>query len=476
MIEERVSFGLYGKSFQEKVIQAMLSDPKWAEQMSEVVDVDYFDLKYLSFLAERYFAYAKKYKIFPSLQLLVTIVRDDLKAGNDLVLRDQIIDYLQRMRMNPDVGDLEYVKDKSLDFCRRQALKGALETAVDQIAGGKYEEIVDTIKKAVSVGTAPVLGHDFFEDYEARFTKLVRQAVPTGIDEFDAKHVLNGGLGKGELGVVVANTGVGKSHFLVMLGAAAMKAGINVLHYTFELSETQVGTRYDSHLCSIDSGDVIDNKESIIAKYKEAKFGRLKIKEFPPNFATIYTIRSHVERLTLSGFDPGLIIIDYADVMRSSRQYDSLRHELKLVYEELRGYAVERQLPIWTASQSNKEGSSSEVVDLDNMSEAYGKAMVADVVMTISRRSFEKAEGHGRIFIAKNRAGRDGLLYNVRIDTAQSRFTVESLTTKTQEMTNDEVETKKRLREKWQALQDSKLVEGKSTQNNDVADVKLAAE
>ena len=92
----------------------------------EVVDISYFEVNYLKFLADRYFAYSRKYKVFPTLQLLVTIIKDDLKSGTDVILRNQIIDYLQRMKANPDAGDLQYVKEKSLEFCRKQALKKAL--------------------------------------------------------------------------------------------------------------------------------------------------------------------------------------------------------------------------------------------------------------------------------------------------------------------------------------------------------------
>lgn len=204
------TFGQYGRSFQEKVLQALLVDRQYAEQMLEVFESQYFELKYLTFLAERYFAYAKKYKVFPSLQLLVTIVRDELKIGTDIVLRDQIIDYLQRMKAGGDIGDLPYVKDKSLDFCRRQALKKALEDAVEQIKAEKYESIVEGIRKAVQVGTAPALGHMFFDDIEARFVELQRNCVATGIESLDKKGILNGGVGAGEVCVIVAATGVGK--------------------------------------------------------------------------------------------------------------------------------------------------------------------------------------------------------------------------------------------------------------------------
>jgi len=208
--QQQVTFGQYGKAFQEKFMQAILVDRQFAEQITEVFQVEYLDLKYLVFLADKYFSYARKYKVFPTLQLLITIIRDELKVGTDVVLRDQIVEYLTRMKSNPDPGDLQYVKDKSLDFCRKQALKSALEDAVDQMQADRYEQIVEGIKKAVCVGTTPSLGHEFFADYDARFTRLSRHAVPTGLDELDKKEILNGGLGAGELGVVVAATGVGK--------------------------------------------------------------------------------------------------------------------------------------------------------------------------------------------------------------------------------------------------------------------------
>ena len=217
--KSNVTFGQFGKSFQEKLVQALLMDHRFAEQMMEVIDVSYFEVNYLKFLADRYFAYSKKYKVFPTLQLLVTIVRDDLKTGTDVILRDQIIEYLQRMRSNPDPGDLQYVKEKSLEFCRKQALKKALESAVDQMQANKYESIVETIKRAVSVGTAPSVGHDFFNELDARFTRLKRDTIPTGLPQLDKKEVLNGGSGKGELLCVVGASGSGKSHWLTMIGA-----------------------------------------------------------------------------------------------------------------------------------------------------------------------------------------------------------------------------------------------------------------
>jgi replicative DNA helicase len=203
----------------------------------------------------------------------------------------------------------------------------------------------------------------------------------------------------------------------------------------------------------MDSNEVMDHKDKIIEKYKGMNLGRLYIKEYPTNTASIFTIRSHIERLDLKGFKPDIIIIDYADIMRSTRQFDSLRHELKLVYEELRGLAMELGVPIWTASQSNKEGANSEIIDMTNMSEAYGKAMICDFIISVSRRPHEKASGWGRLFVAKNRAGRDGLVFPAKINTAQSKFEITGAADTPEETSSsDEAEQKKALRAKWKEL------------------------
>tara|TARA_B100000085_G_scaffold285635_1_gene322644 strand:+ start:1423 stop:2796 length:1374 start_codon:yes stop_codon:yes gene_type:complete len=448
------NFSKFGKPFQEKVFQSMLTDAAWSAQMIEVVSPDYFDLKYLSYLCGKYFSYYEKYKTFPTLAILITIIKEDLSKSKDAVLRDQIIEYLHRMKTNPDMGDLQYVKDKSLEFCKRQAFKEALEQSVELIQTEKYESVLNIMKSAISVGMPNTAGHDFFDDIEARFVQINRQVCPTGLDRIDAPDILRGGLGRGELGVVAANTGVGKSHFLVAMGCAAMRAGKNVIHYTFELSEHETGKRYDSHLCHIPSNEIIERKREVIDKYKEMDLGKLIIKEYPTGSASVLTLRNHIEKLTLKGFKPSLVTVDYADVMKSSRAYDSLRHELKLIYTELRNLAVELNIPIWTASQANKDSSKSDIVGLENLGESYGKAQVADVVLSISRKPMEKSTGGGRIFVAKNRAGRDGLLFPINIDTARSKFEIldDTELTLNEAVSQDNHTMKEKLREKWKEV------------------------
>ena len=448
------NFSKYGKLFQEKVFQSMLTDKDWSAQMVEVMTPEYFDIKYLQFLCEKYFKYFSKYKSFPTLSLLVTIIKDELISSKDTALRDQIIEYLHRMKTSPDMCDIAYVKEKSLEFCKRQAFKDALEKSVELIQTEKYEHVVDIMKSAVSVGLPNSNGHDFFEDLEARFVAINRQVCPTGLTRLDAQDILRGGLGRGELGVVAANTGVGKSHFLVEMGCSAMRVGKNVVHYTFELSEHETGKRYDSNLCNIPSNEVIERKQEVVAKYKDMDLGRLVIKEYPTGGASVVTIRNHIEKLMLKGFVPSIIVIDYADVMKSTRAYDSLRHELKLIYTELRNLAVDLNVPIWTASQANKDSAKSDIVGLENMSEPYGKAQVADIVLSISRKPTEKADGSGRIFVAKNRAGRDGLLFPLNIDTARSKFRIldDTELTLNEAVAQDNHAMKNVLKEKWKEI------------------------
>lgn len=459
-----ITFSEYGKTFQEKIIQALIVDHRWASQVQEVMRVEYFEFRYLQYLAERIVGYYARYKCFPSFENLITVVRDDLKGDSDEVLRMHVIEFLSKVRQNPNVNDLPYVKEKTLDFCRKQEIKESLERIVDRVESADYDQIVEDLNRAVNKGSCESIGHSFEEDREARFIEQERHPIPTGIDEIDCQRILRGGLGRGELGVVVAPTGVGKSHALVHFGAEALLRKKNVIHYTFELSENAIGLRYDSHITGIESNKVPMHKEEVMKREDEMNLGKLIIKGYPTGTATIQTLRAHIERCTLQGHKPDLILIDYADIMRSTRKYDAPRFELKLIYEELRNLAMTFDLPIWTASQANREASTADVVGLENMSEAYGKAMVADVVISLSRKPDEKATGLGRLFVAKNRAGQDGIVYPVKINTACSYISVlegaDSLSLlETQQ--NDQQALKDSLRQKWGQIRKDKQIPSK---------------
>jgi replicative DNA helicase len=424
--DDKALFSNFGKGFQEKIVQALLLDRQWASQFCDVVKPEYFETAYMQKLVDKYLAHYKKYKDFPSLPLLIDIMKEDLKTGIDAVLRDQIIDCIKRISSNKELGDLAYVKEKSLEYCRRMELKRALGKSLEMVEQNNYESVVEIVRKAINIGSDNTPGMDLGEDIEARYAVNHRKTIPTGIPELDEKRILNGGLGMGELGIVVAPTGVGKSHMLVHFGSQALLRGKNVLHYTFELREAAVGIRYDSHLLNITSTDCPEHKDEITSFYKDKAdvLGRLKIKHYPTSMVTVNQLRAHVDRCKVEGFYPDMIIIDYAGIMRSSERYELLRLEMKRVCEELRAFADEMGVPIWTAIQSNKEGADAEVVDLSNMAESYGQAHVADFVLGLSRKSQQKSTGIGNIFVAKNRAGMDGIQFTVQLDTARSKLRV----------------------------------------------------
>lgn len=421
--EKKFSFD---KSFQEKIIVAMIYDRVWASQFSEVLNVNYFEYAHLKKLSSIYVNYYNKYKEFPTIELLAQIVADDLKNINDSNLKEQIKFFLRYVAEFTEFGDLAYVKEKSLDFCKRAGLQKALEESVDLINTERYEKIVEIVKTAINAGTEHTSGLTLTEDVDARYSETYRRTVPTGIDQLDQRSILNGGLGGGEIGVVVAPSGVGKSHMLTHLGASALLKGKNVLHYTFELNERAIGIRYDSHLIGVNSTDCYMHKEAIKKYYSDnaETLGRLIIKYFPTGSATVNTLRAHIEKLSHNGFRPDILVVDYAGIMRSTEKYELLRLELKKIFEELRGFAAELDIPVWTAAQSNKEGMNSDFVDMSNMAEAYAQAHIADVILGLSRKSANKATGYGNIFIAKNRAGIDGIKFEVHLDTAQSRLRI----------------------------------------------------
>jgi replicative DNA helicase len=283
------------------------------------------------------------------------------------------------------------------------------------------------------------------EDFEMRFEEKARNPITTGWQTID--EISKGGLGKGELGVVIAPTGAGKSMVLAHLGSKALKAGKNVVHYTLELADTVVGTRYDSCLTGYLLNEVRAFKEQIYDELRTLP-GKLIIKEYPTRSATIHTIKNHIEKMKTAGFVPDMIIVDYADLIKpegSSRE--EKRHQLEAIYEELRGISQEVGCPIWTASQTNRSGLNAEVITMESISEAFNKCFVADFIFSVSRTVSDKETNSGRIFVAKNRNGPDGMIYPIFMNTANVKIKVLPKVLTTEEMDDITKNAAKRQRE-----------------------------
>ena len=283
-------------------------------------------------------------------------------------------------------------------------MKQAILKSVDLLKEGRYEEIQSTIENSLKINTEQDLGQDFFDSFESRRQVHTRKSIPTGFPLLDQENILDGGLAAGELGVVMAPTGGGKSFMLVNFGYGALAAGKNVVHYTFELSESHVGNRYDSRITGIPTKELISRQSEAANQMQRFTGGKLFIKEYPPKVATINTIKFHIGRLISNDIEPDLIIIDYGDLMKSRRGYEQKRFELESIFEDLRALSMEIKKPIWTATQSNREGFNDDVITIDKVGEAINKAHVVDFFGTFSQRKFH---------IGKNRMGQANVNFNI---------------------------------------------------------------
>jgi len=416
MEQDKKTFSKFGKTFQEDLCHLVLNDRTFADQMFEVLDLNFLELKHLRVFVKKIEEYRKKYGVHPTSNIMLSIIRTGLDGEPESV-KTRIREYYARVLANGEVPQgSDFIKDTALDFCKKQKLKEALIKSVELIKSSSFDEVSKVIDDALKLGSDNTLGYDYLADFEARFVKKARNPITTGWRDID--EISKGGLGKGELGVVVAPTGAGKSMVLVHLGAQAVKAGKNVLHYTLELADTVVGGRYDAAITGVELKNLAVFKEKIYDEIREIE-GKLIIKEYPTRSASIQTIKNHIEKLKRRDFSPDMIIVDYGDLIRPEKGgKDEKRHQLETIYEELRGIAQICECPVWTASQTNRSGINAEVITMESISEAFNKCFVADFIFTVSRTVEDKNTNQGRIFVAKNRNGPDGLVYPIFMDTS----------------------------------------------------------
>jgi len=417
------TFSKFGKSFQEKLVKTILFDRNFANQMEEVLDTNYLELKYLQVFVDLLFQHKQSYP-HPTYEAMVSVIRTQTEDYSDSIVK-QVIEFMARIKSNT-IGDEdeEYVKEKSLDFCKKQKLKEAILKSVDLLQSQSFDQIQKVINEAMNLGADNDHGHDYHKDVLDRFEMKMRNPVSTHWDEID--DITKGGLGKRELGVVVAPTGAGKSMALAHLGAMAVVKGKTVVHYTLELADTVVGQRYDSCITGIELKNLMSMKDSIVMAVEHIP-GQLIIKEYPTKSASTRTISTHLEKLKQKGINPDMIIVDYADLLKptaSGFKTQELRHSLGNTYEELRGIGQVWDIPVWTASQTNRSGLNAEVITMEAISEAFSKCFVADFICSISRTIEDKTENKGRMFVAKNRNGIDGIVYPMEIDTAKVHLRV----------------------------------------------------
>ena len=412
----------YGQSFQTKVVAALLSDDRMLDTLGDVIHKKFFEAETNKWIVDEVVAYYNDYHRLPSLDVFKVQVS---KVDNPS-LQKAIVTQLKEVYQSIGGLDLQYIKDEFTAFCINQNLKNVIVQSIDLLKSGNYDKIKELVDKAMKVGVDADLGMDYLKDFEERYDETSRDTVAT--DWECINELMNGGLGPGELGVVVAPSGVGKTWVLAALGAAAVKAGKTVAHYTLELSQGYVGLRYDTVFTHIASSDLSQRRDEVLEKVKRLK-GKLKVKYYPPKGASSKTIQAHLEKMIAAGNKPDLIIVDYADLLLShSNKTDSTYAEQGGVYIDLRGMSGELGIPIWTASQTNRSAIDSDIIEADKIADSYAKVMNADFIMSLSRKAKDKLSNTARVHIMKNRFGQDGITFPAKMDTTHGTIEVYTAT------------------------------------------------
>jgi len=410
-MQEIDTLSKYGQSFQSKVVSALITDNKFLDTISEVTTSKFFENDANKWIVSEILSYHEEYRKPPTLD----VFKSQLSKVDNEVLKKTVVEQLRHVFTQVGNVDLDYIKNEFTNFCINQNLKGVILQSVDLLKAGSYDRIKDLVDKAMKVGQETNLGMDYIEDYDERTEELNRTTVPTRWQPIN--DLMDGGLGPGELGVVVAPSGVGKTWILTAIGAEAVRQGLSVVHYTMELSEHYVGARYDTVFTGTPSAQLKDKKDEVKAKIKNLK-GKLLIKYFPPKGVTVKKLQQHIEKMVTLDNKPDVIIVDYADLLLShSNKSDSTYAEQGGVYIDLRGMSGELEIPIWTASQTNRSAIDSEVIEADKIADSYAKVMNADFIMSWSRKSKDKLNDTARAHIMKNRFGPDGITFPCKMNT-----------------------------------------------------------
>ena len=397
---------------EQLVIKNLLLDEEYVRKAMPFIKSEYFAEFTGKKLFEVVSKYFTEYSAIPTKEALV------IEVGQlDGISDDQHNDILKTIsNIDTDKSEFEWILDTTENWCKERALYLALMSSI-KIAEGNDEQratgsIPTILSEALAVTFDNHIGHDYLEDYEERyeFYHQKEEKLPFDLEFFN--RITKGGLPNKTLNVALAGTGVGKSLFMCHCAASALLQGKNVLYITLEMAEEKIAERIDSNLLNCDIQNItelpkimFENKVANIAKKTQ---GSLVIKEYPTASAHVGHFRSLLNDLALKkSFRPDIIYIDYLNICASSR-YSKLGNVnsysyIKAIAEELRGLAVETNVPIVSATQTTRSGYGSSDVDLTDTSESFGLPATADLMFALI--STEELEEINQIMVKqlKNR-------------------------------------------------------------------------
>ena len=408
----------FGHTFQVKSVASLMKNQTFLEQIHDILDEKHYDSDSLKWVVKECKKYYDEYRKCITLDVFKVKTQE---VEND-VLKLSIVENLKEVFRHLESPDLDFIEDKALDFFKNQTLKNAIVESVEIMESkGDFEQIKRLVDDALNAGTERNIGHEYIEHIEDRYSETARSTVETGWEVID--DLTQGGLGGGELGVIVAPAGVGKTWVLAAIGANAMKRGKHIVHYSLELNEAYVGLRYDSIFTGIANQNLKYHKDDV-QKEMEKLDGDLVIKYYPTKSASVNTLSAHLKRITTLGTEVDMVVVDYADILKDTGGSKEVRHALGNIYEDLRGLAGEFQIPVWTASQANRSALDEDVIEAQKVSESYQKIMTADFVMSLSRKVEDKIGNTGRFHVIKNRFGPDGMTFPAKVNTNTGKMEI----------------------------------------------------
>jgi len=397
---------------EQVILENLIKDDDYVRKVIPFLKPDYFMAFEDKTVFKVIYDFVEKYNNPPSKQAILLAINEDKSLNEDSHAKCmEVINTL-----NGDEVDKNWLVDETEKFCKDKALYLGVMESIQIIDGKKKDMSTDALpsilSEALSVGFDTNVGHDFIEDADKRydFYHRLEEKVEFDLDMFNK--ITEGGLSNKTLNIALAGTGVGKSLFMCHMASACIAKGKNVLYITLEMSEERIAERVDANLMNIPIMDLKDLSkpmfEDRVKKINDKIEGRLIVKEYPTASAHAGHFKALINELKLKrSFFPDIIFIDYLNICTSSRFRPGSSANsytvIKSIAEELRGLAVEQDVPIVSATQTTRSGFNSSDIDLTDTSESFGLPATADLMFAII--STEELEQLGQFMIKqlKNR-------------------------------------------------------------------------
>ena len=400
-------------NIEQVILRNLLVDEKYMRKVLPFIKPDYFEGVYKNLFKE-VGKFVAKYNKLPTHESF-KIELDEATGFSDEQYR-HAVEILPEIFKSEEI-DQDWLVDKTEKWCQDRAVHNAIMESIT-IIDGKHptlskNALPDLLTKALGVSFDANIGHDYIEDFSQRFDfyHTDEEKIPFDLDMFNK--ITKGGLPNKSLNIALAGTGVGKSLFMCHMAAAAMSQGKNVLYITMEMSEERIAERIDANLLNIPIDQLDTLSQSMfaekIARIAKSTSGKLIVKEYPTGSANSSHFRALLNELKLKKkFSPDMIFIDYLNICASSRMkamggsINSYTY-IKAIAEELRGLAVEFDVPIVSATQTTRSGYGNTDVGLEDTSESFGLPATADLMFALI--STEELEQQGQLLVKqlKNR-------------------------------------------------------------------------